>query len=159
MSSIEVGGVVLDQLDIIVLSVVAAAVLAYVIYRATSKPAKKRGQGTTQSSASSSSAKNASASPSSPTATVREDDFVGKMLKSSMTLVLLSQRQTRSRLDHAFDIGVTHMDLTDKSMVIFYGSQTGTAEEYAQRFAKDARKYGVGALVADLQDYDMVRDV
>ncbi len=84
MSSIEVGGVVLDQLDIIVLSVFAAAVLAYVIYRATSKPAKKRGQGTTQSSAS---AKNASASSSSPTATVREDDFVGKMLKASMTLV------------------------------------------------------------------------
>ncbi len=51
------------------------------------------------------------------------------------------------------------MILTDKSMVIFYGSQTGTAEEYAQRFAKDARKYGVGALVADLQDYDMVRVV
>ena len=30
------------------------------------------------------------------------------------------------------------------------------AEEYAGRIAKEARKYGLHAMVADLQDYDMV---
>jgi sulfite reductase alpha subunit-like flavoprotein len=47
-------------------------------------------------------------------------------------------------------------DLSDKNVVIFFGSQTGTAEEFAQRIAKDGRKFGLNALVADLQDYDMV---
>ena len=33
--------------------------------------------------------------------------------------------------------------------------QTGTAEEYAGRLASEARKYGIKAMVADPQDYDM----
>lgn len=35
--------------------------------------------------------------------------------------------------------------------------QTGTAEEYAGRLVKDARAYGIKAMVADLEDYDMER--
>lgn len=40
-------------------------------------------------------------------------------------------------------------------MVIFYGSQTGTAEDYANRLAKDAAAYGLSAMTADLEDYDL----
>ena len=40
-------------------------------------------------------------------------------------------------------------------MVIFYGSQTGTAEEYAIRLAKEAKsKFGLASLVCDPEEYD-----
>lgn len=41
-------------------------------------------------------------------------------------------------------------------MIIFYGSQTGTAEGYASRLAKEcSQKYGVNAMTADLELYDL----
>ena len=40
-------------------------------------------------------------------------------------------------------------------MIIFYGSQTGTAEEYAIRLAKEAKsKFGLASLVCDPEEYD-----
>ena len=36
-----------------------------------------------------------------------------------------------------------------RSIAIFYGSQTGTAEEFATRLAKDAQRYGMKALAVD----------
>eukprot|EP00040_Diaphanoeca_grandis_P036139 m.229289 g.229289 ORF g.229289 m.229289 type:complete len:700 (-) comp33557_c6_seq1:881-2980(-) len=50
---------------------------------------------------------------------------------------------------------VEKMKATDKTMIIFFGSQTGTAEEYATRLVSQARSYGIKALASDLQDYDM----
>lgn len=42
-----------------------------------------------------------------------------------------------------------------KRLVIFYGSQTGTAEEYAIRVAKEAKsRYGLASLVCDPEEYD-----
>ena len=39
--------------------------------------------------------------------------------------------------------------------MIFYGSQTGTAEEYAIRIAKEAKsKFGIASLVCDPEEYD-----
>ena len=44
---------------------------------------------------------------------------------------------------------------TGKTCVVFYGSQTGTAEKYALRLAKDASsRYNIQCLVADLDDFD-----
>lgn len=40
-------------------------------------------------------------------------------------------------------------------MVVFYGSQTGTAEEFAARLAKEATRYGMKAIVADPEECDM----
>ena len=40
-------------------------------------------------------------------------------------------------------------------MVVFYGSQTGTAEEYATRLAKEGLQYGFGGIVVDLEDCSM----
>ena len=41
-------------------------------------------------------------------------------------------------------------------MILFYGSQTGTAEDFASRFAKDLTdNYGVSTIVCDFDDYDM----
>ena len=49
------------------------------------------------------------------------------------------------------------MKSSGKSIVIFFGSQTGTAEEFAQRLAKNARLYGLKALVIDPEETDIVR--
>ena len=47
------------------------------------------------------------------------------------------------------------MEETDKNCVVFYGSQTGTAEDYASRLAKEgAARFGLKTMVADLEDYD-----
>lgn len=45
--------------------------------------------------------------------------------------------------------------LQKKRLAIFYGSQTGTAEDYAIRLAKEAKaKFGLGSLVCDAEEYD-----
>jgi NADPH-ferrihemoprotein reductase len=45
--------------------------------------------------------------------------------------------------------------LKDRSLVAFYGSQTGTAEDYAGRLVKEATQYGLRGFCADLMDYEM----
>ncbi|XP_070571456.1 NADPH--cytochrome P450 reductase-like isoform X2 [Ptychodera flava] len=50
---------------------------------------------------------------------------------------------------------INKMKNSGKNMVIFYGSQTGTAEEFAGRLAKDAQRYGMKAMVADPEECDM----
>lgn len=47
------------------------------------------------------------------------------------------------------------LEETGKNCVIFYGSQTGTAEDYASRLAKEgSQRFGLKTMVADLEDYD-----
>lgn len=43
-----------------------------------------------------------------------------------------------------------------KTIIVFYGSQTGTAEEFANRLSKDAQRYGMKGMAADPEEYDMV---
>ena len=42
-------------------------------------------------------------------------------------------------------------------MIIFFGSQTGTAEDYATRIAREAKQYGFDPIVADFENYAFVR--
>ncbi|KAF7176241.1 hypothetical protein CNMCM7691_001957 [Aspergillus felis] len=50
---------------------------------------------------------------------------------------------------------IQKMEETGKNCVIFYGSQTGTAEDYASRLAKEgSQRFGLKTIVADLEDYD-----
>ena len=50
---------------------------------------------------------------------------------------------------------VQKMDDSGKNCVIFYGSQTGTAEDYASRLAKEgSSRFGLKAMTADLEEYD-----
>lgn len=47
------------------------------------------------------------------------------------------------------------MEDTSKNCVVFYGSQTGTAEDYANRLAKEgSSRFGLKTMVADLEDWD-----
>ena len=43
-------------------------------------------------------------------------------------------------------------------MVIFYGSQTGTAEDFSARLMKDLRRMGIGCTVQDPEDHNMVSE-
>ncbi|KAK5660215.1 hypothetical protein OQA88_12749 [Cercophora sp. LCS_1] len=50
---------------------------------------------------------------------------------------------------------VEAMEESGKNCIIFYGSQTGTAEDYASRLAKEGKsRYGLETMVADLEEYD-----
>ena len=40
----------------------------------------------------------------------------------------------------------------NKKVVIFYGSQTGTAEEFSQRLAKEGTRYGLPSITFDPED-------
>jgi len=63
----------------------------------------------------------------------------------------LSVRQ-ESVVDKGF---IAKMRKTNRRLVVFYGSQTGTAEEFAGRLAKEGARYGLKGLVADPEEEDM----
>ncbi|PNS18837.1 NADPH--cytochrome P450 reductase [Sphaceloma murrayae] len=47
------------------------------------------------------------------------------------------------------------MEESGKNCVIFYGSQTGTAEDYASRLAKEgSSRFGLKTMTADLEEFD-----
>lgn len=47
------------------------------------------------------------------------------------------------------------MDATKKDLVVFFGSQTGNAQDLAERLAKEGQsRFGLQTMVADLEDYD-----
>ena len=64
------------------------------------------------------------------------------------TKVLPTQRPTISGF-------INKMKHSERRMVAFYGSQTGTAEEFASRLAKEGQRYGMRGIVADPEENDM----
>ncbi|XP_078535757.1 NADPH--cytochrome P450 reductase isoform X2 [Lissotriton helveticus] len=59
---------------------------------------------------------------------------------------------TASARDNSF---VEKMKKTGKNIVVFYGSQTGTGEEFSNRLSKDAHRYGMRGMSADPEEYEM----
>ncbi|KAK7905449.1 NADPH-cytochrome P450 reductase [Exophiala xenobiotica] len=50
---------------------------------------------------------------------------------------------------------VERMKSTGTDFVVFFGSQTGTAQDYASKLAKEGHsRFGLKTLVADIEDYD-----
>lgn len=50
---------------------------------------------------------------------------------------------------------ISTLEDNGKDVIIFYGSQTGTAEDYSSRIAKEAsQKYGLKTMTADIENYD-----
>ncbi|QRV77758.1 NADPH-ferrihemoprotein reductase [Ceratobasidium sp. AG-Ba] len=82
----------------------------------------------------------------------REQIFGGKNNKTAPALANKAKGLTETGDPRDF---VAKMIASKKRLVIFYGSQTGTAEEYAIRLAKEAKsRYGIGSLVCDPEEYD-----
>lgn len=74
--------------------------------------------------------------------------FIGISLlvrPTSMTL--------QSSTDNSF---IKKLKSSGRSLVVFYGSQTGTGEEFAGRLAKEGIRYRMKGMVADPEECDMV---
>lgn len=52
---------------------------------------------------------------------------------------------------------IKKLQTSGRSLVVFYGSQTGTGEEFAGRLAKEGVRYSMKGMVADPEECDMVR--
>ncbi|KAI9294002.1 hypothetical protein K502DRAFT_325036 [Neoconidiobolus thromboides FSU 785] len=51
---------------------------------------------------------------------------------------------------------IEKMQQTQSNIIIFFGSQTGTAEDFANRLAKEGKqRFGLSCLVCDIECYDM----
>jgi len=51
---------------------------------------------------------------------------------------------------------IQKLKTSGRSLVAFYGSQTGTGEEFAGRIAKEGVRYKLKGMVADPEECDMV---
>ncbi|XP_054273617.1 NADPH--cytochrome P450 reductase [Macrosteles quadrilineatus] len=59
---------------------------------------------------------------------------------------------TQQSGDNSF---IKKLKSSGRSLVAFYGSQTGTGEEFAGRIAKEGMRYCLKGMVADPEEYDM----
>lgn len=63
---------------------------------------------------------------------------------------------TTSAAENSF---IKKLKTSGRSLVVFYGSQTGTAEEFAGRLAKEGLRYRMKGMVADPEECDMVNNL
>jgi NADPH-ferrihemoprotein reductase len=76
-----------------------------------------------------------------------EPDF-----KQSYVTLTDANSKTSNRDVQTDDTLVGKMKARDRKVVVFYGSQTGTAEDFASRLAKEANRYGVKGLAIDPEE-------
>jgi NADPH-ferrihemoprotein reductase len=65
------------------------------------------------------------------------------------------QPTTVNTLTMAENSFIKKLKSSGRSLVVFYGSQTGTAEEFAGRLAKEGIRYRLKGMVADPEECDM----
>ncbi|KAE8358128.1 hypothetical protein BDV27DRAFT_163870 [Aspergillus caelatus] len=90
--------------------------------------------------------------------------FLYSVLLASFFFLLMGQYQRRKKNRNtatdpppssASRSVVETMRANDKNCVVFYGSQTGTAEIFASRLAKEgSQRFGLRTMLADLGEYD-----
>lgn len=79
----------------------------------------------------------------------KSDPYLYKLYERPQELFGTITRDDRNR-----DIA-QRLSQENKDAVIFWGSQSGTAEGFANRLARDCnRRFGMNVIVADLSDYD-----
>lgn len=71
-------------------------------------------------------------------------------------LLFLDRRPTTiNTMQIADNSFIKKLKSSGRSLVVFYGSQTGTAEEFAGRLAKEGMRYKLKGMVADPEECDM----
>lgn len=70
--------------------------------------------------------------------------------------VFLIRPTTQTPMAMAENSFIKKLKSSGRSLVVFYGSQTGTAEEFAGRLAKEGIRYQMKGMVADPEECDMV---
>ncbi|KAK7571967.1 hypothetical protein V9T40_014439 [Parthenolecanium corni] len=70
----------------------------------------------------------------------------------SYTIVPTHFNNIPQAADNSF---IKKLQSSGRSLIVFYGSQTGTGEEFASRIAKEGTKYGMKGMVADPEECDM----
>lgn len=60
---------------------------------------------------------------------------------------------TMTMVENSF---IKKLQSSGRRLVVFYGSQTGTAEEFAGRLAKEGIRYQMKGMVADPEECNMV---
>ncbi|ORX34417.1 electron transporter [Kockovaella imperatae] len=92
--------------------------------------------------------------------------FIGGKLREAVASKTHSNGSVKPSVDHGdprdfvqkMDRAIVEFDsicCQGKRCVMFYGSQTGTAEEYALRLAKEAKsRFGISSLVSDPEEYE-----
>jgi NADPH-ferrihemoprotein reductase len=69
---------------------------------------------------------------------------------------LFTRPTTMNTMSMAENSFIKKLKSSGRSLVVFYGSQTGTGEEFAGRLAKEGMRYQLKGMVADPEECDMV---
>lgn len=80
-------------------------------------------------------------------------------LTSSHFDVTINCRPTNLGTQSTDNSFIKKLKSSGRSLVVFYGSQTGTGEEFAGRLAKEGIRYRLKGMVADPEECDMVRRI
>ncbi|KAI8391203.1 uncharacterized protein BYT42DRAFT_556024 [Radiomyces spectabilis] len=76
-----------------------------------------------------------------------KNQFTSKTVASTKNVARVPKQKTESIADKMKNEG--------RRVCIFYGSQTGTAEDFASRLGKQCKQKGIEAIVADIEQHDM----
>lgn len=80
-------------------------------------------------------------------------DYVLIISLSKMTINCRPTNLGTQSTDNSF---IKKLKSSERSLVVFYGSQTGTGEEFAGRLAKEGIRYHLKGMVADPEECEMV---
>ncbi|XP_014294444.1 NADPH--cytochrome P450 reductase isoform X1 [Halyomorpha halys] len=76
----------------------------------------------------------------------------GSLKDKSYAIQPMVMTSTPQVTDNSF---IKKLKSSGRSLIVFYGSQTGTGEEFAGRIAKEGIRYQLKGMVADPEEYDM----
>lgn len=77
-------------------------------------------------------------------------------LITSLSKMTINCRPTNLGTQSTDNSFIKKLKSSGRSLVVFYGSQTGTGEEFAGRLAKEGIRYHLKGMVADPEECDMV---
>ncbi|XP_065180255.1 NADPH--cytochrome P450 reductase-like isoform X2 [Sycon ciliatum] len=82
-------------------------------------------------------------------------DVVTILLVVVLYVAYRSAQKDQSTDAHLYANFIDKMKAKDQKVAIFYGSQTGTAGDFASRLLKDLRRMGISSTLLDPEDHDM----